>query len=79
MRDYPIAIKGALDTMATRPNIFEFIDYTKFLTAWREAEKERNSGLTHEYICAKLGQKNRTYFSDIEKGRKIIGGRCLTG
>jgi uncharacterized protein (TIGR02147 family) len=58
-------------------NIFEFIDYKKFLTAWREAEKENNPGLTHEYLCAKLGQKNRTYYSDIEKGRKKIGPEVL--
>jgi uncharacterized protein (TIGR02147 family) len=63
--------------MKPRPNIFEFIDYKKFLTAWREAEKENNPGLTHEYLCAKLGQRNRTYFSDVEKGRKIIGGEVL--
>jgi uncharacterized protein (TIGR02147 family) len=63
--------------MNKRPNIFEFIDYKKFLTAWREAEKENNPGLTHEYLCAKLGQKNRTYFSDVEKGRKKIGAEVL--
>ncbi len=63
--------------MKPHPNIFEFIDYKKFLTAWREAEKEINPGLTHEYLCAKLGQKNRTYFSDVEKGRKRIGAEVL--
>lgn len=63
--------------MKSHPNIFEFIDYKKFLTAWREAEKKNNPGLTHEYLCAKLGQKNRTYYSDIEKGRKKIGPEVL--
>jgi len=63
--------------MKTRPNIFEFIDFKKYLIAWREAEKEKNPGLTHEFLCAKLGQKNRTYFSDIEKGRKKIGPEVL--
>ena len=63
--------------MKNRPNIFEFIDFKKFLTAWREAEKEINPGLTHEFLCAKLEQKNRTYFSDIEKGRKKVGPEVL--
>lgn len=63
--------------MKPKPNIFEFIDYRKFLTAWREVEKDNNPGLTHEYLCAKLGQNNRTYFSDLEKGRKKIGPEVL--
>jgi uncharacterized protein (TIGR02147 family) len=63
--------------MKTRPNIFEYIDFKKFLTAWREAEKLANPGLTHEYLCAKLGQKNRTYFSDVETGRKNVGPEVL--
>jgi uncharacterized protein (TIGR02147 family) len=63
--------------MEQRINIFEFIDYRRYLTAWRESEKKANPGLTHEYLCAKLGQKNRTYFSDIEAGRKLIGAEVL--
>jgi len=63
--------------MTTRPNVFEFIDYRKFLTEWRESKKDNNPGLTHEYLCAKLGQNNRTYFSDLEKGRKKIGSEAL--
>lgn len=60
-----------------KPNIFEYIDFRKFLTAWREAEKEVIPGLTHEYLSAKLGQKNRTYFSDLEKGRRSVGPGVL--
>ena len=63
----------AVIIMNALPNIFEFIDYRKYLTSWREAKKVRNPGLTHEYLCAKLGQKNRTYFNNIERGRKQIG------
>ncbi len=63
--------------MNAQPNIFEFIDFKKYLTAWREAEKKATPGLTHEYLCAKLGQKNRTYFSDVENGRKNIGPEVL--
>jgi len=63
--------------MKTKPNIFEHIDFKKYLTAWRESEKLANPGLTHEYLCAKLGQKNRTYFSDVETGRKNVGPEVL--
>lgn len=63
--------------MKNKPNIFEFIDFRKYLKAWREAEKENNPGLTHEYLCSKLGQKTRSYFSDIENGRRTIGPEVL--
>jgi uncharacterized protein (TIGR02147 family) len=63
--------------MKTRPDIFEYIDFRKYLTAWREAEKENNPGLTHEYLSAKLGQKNRAYFGDLEKGRRTVGQGVL--
>jgi uncharacterized protein (TIGR02147 family) len=64
--------------MRTKPNIFEYIDFRKYLTAWRESEKANCPGITHEYISAKLGQKrNRTYFSDLEKGRRAIGKGML--
>lgn len=63
--------------MKIKPNIFEFIDYRKYLYAWRESEKKQNPGLTHEYLSNKLGQKNRGYFSDLEKGRRTIGPDVL--
>jgi len=63
--------------MNKKPNIFEFIDYKKYLTIWRLFEKDRNIGLTHEYLCNKLGQKNRSFYSDLEKGRKIIGAEVF--
>jgi uncharacterized protein (TIGR02147 family) len=58
-------------------NIFEYIDYKKYLMDWRKAERENSPGLTHEYLCRKLGQRNRSYYSDIEKGRKVIGSGVL--
>jgi uncharacterized protein (TIGR02147 family) len=63
--------------MKTKPDIFEYIDFRKYLTAWREAEKAHNPGITHEYLSTKLGQKNRAYFSDLEKGRRSIGQGVL--
>jgi uncharacterized protein (TIGR02147 family) len=63
--------------MKTKPNVFEYIDFKKFLTAWREAEKKTNQGVSIEYLSAKLGQKNRTYFRDLEKGRRSVGPEVL--
>jgi uncharacterized protein (TIGR02147 family) len=59
--------------MKKRLNVFEYTDHKKFLSDWRMLEKEHNPGLTHEYLSEKLGQKNRAYFSDLEKGRRTIG------
>jgi uncharacterized protein (TIGR02147 family) len=58
-------------------NIYEYSDYKKFLTDWREEEKRRNPGLTHEFLCTVLGQRNRSFYNDIEKGRKLIGAEVL--
>lgn len=58
-------------------NIYEYIDYKKFLADWRKEEKSRNPGLTHEYLCSVLGLKNRSFYNDIEKGRKVIGAEVL--
>jgi uncharacterized protein (TIGR02147 family) len=63
--------------MNKHPNIFAYIDYKNYLTDWRKAEKVIHPGLTHEYLCAALGQKNRSYFNDLEKGRKMIGAEVL--
>jgi len=63
--------------MSDKPNIFEYIDFRKYLKDWREAAKRSNPGLTHEYLCSKLGQKTRGYFNDLEKGRRTIGPDVL--
>ena len=61
------------------PNIYDFFKHTDYLQAWREAEKKRNPKLTHKLLNEKLGQKNRSFFNDIEHGRKKIGAKVLTG
>ncbi len=63
--------------MTKNPNIFEYIDFRKYLKDWRESEKTKKPGLTHAYLCAKLGQKTRGYFNDLEKGRRTIGADVL--
>lgn len=58
-------------------DIYEYLDYKKYLVEWRIESRKVNTHLTHEYICRALGQNNRSYFSDIEKGRKVIGSEVL--
>ncbi len=63
--------------MTSKVDIFKFLDYRKYLQAWRLEEKRLTPGLTHEYLCFSLGQRNRSFFSDLEKGRKLIGSEIL--
>lgn len=63
--------------MTSSITIFEYLDYKKYLQDWRREEKRLTPGLTHEYLCYSLGQRNRSFFSDLEKGRKLIGSEIL--
>lgn len=58
-------------------DIFSFIDFKEYLKAWRIAEKDRTSGISHEYLSIQLGQKSRSFFGDIEKGRRAVGSDIL--
>ncbi len=58
-------------------NIYEYIDYKKYLSDWRKESKRCNPGLTHEYLCFTLGQKSRSFFNDLEMGRKLISPGIL--
>jgi|WetSurMetagenome_2_1015567.scaffolds.fasta_scaffold47483_5 hypothetical protein len=49
--------------MESRINIFEYIDFRKFLAKWRETEKKANPGISYEYLSIKLGQKSRSFCS----------------
>jgi uncharacterized protein (TIGR02147 family) len=43
------------------PNIFEYIDYRKYLNDYYRAKKCQEPGFSHSYICYKLGQdKSKT-------------------
>ncbi len=55
------------------PNIFEYIDFRKYLEDYRIARKKYNEGFTHTYICFKLGQRNaRSYFRNIVCGKRAV-------
>lgn len=55
------------------PDIFQYIDYRKYLEDYRILRKEWDEGFTHSYICFKLGQRNsRTLFRNILTGKRNL-------
>lgn len=65
--EYTICMKTSL------PNIFEYIDFRKYLEDYRKARRQIDPGFTHAYICHKLGQPNaRSYFNNVVNGRKNV-------
>jgi hypothetical protein len=58
-------------------NIYEYIDYKKFLSDWRKAEKQRNPGLTHEYLCHALGQKTAPISMILRWGGNVLVRKYL--
>lgn len=55
------------------PNIYEYIDFKRYLDEYRKARREIDPGFTHAFICHKLGQPNaRSYFNNVISGRKNV-------
>ena len=55
------------------PNIFEYIDFRRYLADLYKAKRGSDPGFTHAYICHKLGQPNsRSFFNNIISGRKKL-------
>lgn len=51
-------------------NIFEYIDFRKYLEDYYKNRKLVDPGFKHSYICSSLGQTNaRSYFNNVIKGR----------
>ncbi len=60
------------------PNIFEYVEFRKYLEDYRKARITFDSGFTHLYICYRLGmKKSRGYFNNIVKGRKNISPQSV--
>lgn len=52
------------------PDIFQHIDYRKYLEDYYVWRKSCDHSFTHEYICRRLGQANaKSYFNNVVKGR----------
>lgn len=61
------------------PIVFEYMDYRRYLEAYRMARKEWDQGFTHSYICFFLGQKSsRTLFSNIVAGRRNLSQHYIS-
>jgi uncharacterized protein (TIGR02147 family) len=57
----------------TLPEIFQYIDFKKYLEDYYLKRKQSDRGFTHTYICRRLGQKNaKSYFNNVVKGRLPI-------
>jgi uncharacterized protein (TIGR02147 family) len=55
------------------PDIFQYIDYRKYLEDYYSKRKSLDSSFTHEYICHRLGQeKAKSYFNNVVKGRMNV-------
>lgn len=55
------------------PNIFQYIDFRKFLEDYYSMRKAFDQGFTHTFICYRLGQENaKSYFNNIVKGRASV-------
>jgi uncharacterized protein (TIGR02147 family) len=52
------------------PDVFQYIDFRKYLQDYYLKKKVLDRGFTHTYICHRLGQKNaKSYFNNVVKGR----------
>ncbi len=55
------------------PDIFQYIDFKKYLEDYYGERKKFDRGFTHTYICRRLGQRNaKSYFNNIVKGRILL-------
>jgi uncharacterized protein (TIGR02147 family) len=55
------------------PDIFNYLNFRKYLEDYKNVRTSLDSRFTHFYICYRLGMKNsRSYFNNIIRGRKNI-------
>lgn len=55
------------------PDIFQYIDFCKYLEDYYSSRKASDSSFTHEYICHRLGQDNaKSYFNNVIKKRTPV-------
>jgi hypothetical protein, TIGR02147 len=55
------------------PNVFDYLDFRKYLAHYYHARKMIEPGFSHTYMCYRLGQRNaKSYFSNVVKGVKTV-------
>lgn len=58
--------------MNATPNIFEFMDFRKYLSVYQEMRVKTDRSFTKSGICKKLGLPNtRSYFTDVLRDRPV--------
>jgi uncharacterized protein (TIGR02147 family) len=58
--------------METRPNIFGYNDFRKYLDDFYSLRRQAEKGFTKTYICKELGLPNtRSYFRDVLNGKYV--------
>lgn len=56
------------------PNIYNYLDFKKYLSDYRDQRKVFDSGFTNTFICHSLGQtKSKGYFNNVISGRVPLG------
>lgn len=57
----------------TSVNVFEYVDFRKFLEDWHAWRQSADPAFTRSRICRELGLPNtRSYFNDVIKGTRIL-------
>lgn len=60
--------------MSKLPNIYNYLDFKKYLSDYRDSRKLFDPGFTNVYICHLLGQKkSKSYFNNVITGRVKLG------
>jgi uncharacterized protein (TIGR02147 family) len=58
--------------MPSTPNLFEYLDYRKFLRDWFVAKKELNRRFSHRAFARRAGQRSPSTLSDVMEGRRNL-------
>lgn len=62
----------------TRPNIFEYNNFRKFLHDFYEYKHAQNRYFTKAFICRELGLPNtRSYFNDVINGKQVSAQKLV--
>jgi uncharacterized protein (TIGR02147 family) len=59
------------------PDIYDYIDYRKFLKDYYEEQKHRDGKFSHRYFTLKVGFSSTGYFSDVLSGKKNLSGSFI--
>lgn len=58
---------------ASKPSVFEFIDYRAFLRVYYEAEKARRPAFSYRYFARRAGQASPNFLKLVIEGKRNLG------